>query len=61
VTGLPARRGPATEARTQYRETAESEAARLQSRELRRLTAGPARRPDKRDRRELMRLIKNCG
>ena len=62
VLGLPARRGPATEARTQYRETAESEAARLHARELRRLTmAGPTRRPDKRDRRDLMRVIKNRG
>jgi ribosome-associated heat shock protein Hsp15 len=62
VTGLPTRRGPAAEARTQYRETAESEAARLQARELRRLTTvGPTRRPDKRDRRDLMRVIKNRG
>ena len=60
VTGIPGRRGPASEARTLYRETAESEAARLQARELRRLTtAGPARRPDKRDRRELVRVLKN--
>ena len=60
VTAIPARRGPASEARAHYRETAESEAARLQARELRRLTtAGPARRPDKRDRRELVRVLKN--
>jgi ribosome-associated heat shock protein Hsp15 len=60
VTGIPGRRGPASEARAHYRETAESEAARLQARELRRLTtAGPARRPDKRDRRELVRVLKN--
>ncbi len=62
VIGIPARRGPATEARTHYRETAESEAARRQARELRRLTThGPTRRPDKRDRRELVRVIKNRG
>ena len=60
VTGIPARRGPASEARTHYSETAESEAARRQARELRRLTTpGPARRPDKRDRRELVRMLKN--
>ena len=60
VTGIPGRRGPASEARTHYRETAESEAARLQARELRRLTtSGPARRPDKRERRELVRVLKN--
>jgi ribosome-associated heat shock protein Hsp15 len=60
VTGIPGRRGPASEARAHYRETAESEAARLQARELRRLTtAGPARRPDKRERRELVRVLKN--
>ena len=43
-----------------YRETVESEAARLRASELRRLTtAGPARRPDKRERRELVRVLKN--
>jgi ribosome-associated heat shock protein Hsp15 len=62
ITGIPARRGPAIEARRHYRETTESEAARLQARELRRLTTvGPVRRPDKRDRRDLMRVIKNRG
>ena len=60
VTGLPKRRGPAVEARMHYRESLESEAARLRARELRRLTtAGPARRPDKRERRELVRVLKN--
>ena len=60
VTGLPKRRGPAIEARMHYRESVESEAARLRARELRRLTtAGPARRPDKRERRELVRVLKN--
>jgi ribosome-associated heat shock protein Hsp15 len=60
VTGLPKRRGPAVEARMHYRESIESEAARLRAHELRRLTtAGPARRPDKRERRELVRVLKN--
>ena len=60
VTGIPLRRGPAAQARAHYQETAESEAARLRARELRRLTTpGPARRPDKRDRRELVRVLKN--
>jgi ribosome-associated heat shock protein Hsp15 len=61
VTGIPLRRGPAVEARKHYRETAESEAARLRDRELRRLTTttAPARRPDKRERRELVRVLKN--
>ena len=60
VTGIPARRGPAVEAQTHYRETPESEAARLRARELRRLTAAaPTGRPDKRERRELVRLFKN--
>jgi ribosome-associated heat shock protein Hsp15 len=60
VTGIPLRRGPTVEARAHYHETAESEAARLRARELRRLvTPGPVRRPDKRDRRELVRVLKN--
>jgi ribosome-associated heat shock protein Hsp15 len=60
VLGIPARRGPAIEAQAHYRETTESEAARAQARELRRLSnLAPSRRPDKRDRRELVRLIKN--
>ena len=60
VTGIPGRRGPASEARVHYRETAESEAARLRARELRRLAGtGPSRRPDKRERRELVRVVKN--
>ena len=60
VTGHPRSPRPGVEARAHYRETAESEAARLQARELRRLTTpGPARRPDKRERRELVRVLKN--
>lgn len=60
VTGIPVRRGPATEARLHYRETPESEAARAHARELDRLAGAVASaRPDKRERRELLRLLKN--
>jgi ribosome-associated heat shock protein Hsp15 len=59
VTGIPARRGPATEARGHYRETPESEAARAHARELDRLTAPVSGgRPDKRERRDLLRVLK---
>jgi ribosome-associated heat shock protein Hsp15 len=59
VTGIPARRGPAVEARQHYRETAESEAARAHARELDRLSGAVASaRPDKRERRELLRRVK---
>ncbi|HQR49553.1 MAG TPA: S4 domain-containing protein [Steroidobacteraceae bacterium] len=60
VTGIPGRRGPATEARGHYAETAESEAARAVAREFNRLTA-PAHsgRPDKRERRDLLKHFKN--
>lgn len=62
VTGLPERRGPATEARQHYHETAESEAARVRARELNRLTAPIASgRPDKRERRDLLRVLKGRG
>ena len=62
VTGIPARRGPATEARAHYHELAESEAARVHARELNRLTVPVASsRPDKRERRELMRMVKGRG
>ena len=59
---IPARRGPAAEARGHYRETPESEAARAHVRELNRL-AGPVStgRPDKRERRDLMRIVKGRG
>lgn len=60
VTGIPLRRGPGAEARLHYVESAESIAAREQAREFARL-AGPAAssgRPDKRERRDLMRLRK---
>ena len=62
VTGIPARRGPATEARAHYHESAESEAARVHARELNRLTVPVASsRPDKRERRDLMRMVKGRG
>jgi ribosome-associated heat shock protein Hsp15 len=62
VLSIPMRRGPATEARQHYRETAESEAARAHARELNRLS-GPVStgRPDKRERRDLMRIVKGRG
>jgi ribosome-associated heat shock protein Hsp15 len=57
VTGIPVRRGPAVEARRHYAETAESVAARAHARELERLTAPVAvGRPDKRERRDLLRV-----
>lgn len=59
VTGIPARRGPASEARGHYRETTESEAARAHARELDRLSAPvSSSRPDKRERRDLLRVLK---
>ena len=60
--GRPARRGPATEARQLYLETPESEAARAAAREFSRL-AGPvdAGRPDKHERRDLLRVLKGRG
>ncbi|PIE56590.1 MAG: RNA-binding protein [Desulfobulbus propionicus] len=57
VLGLSDRRGPAAVARTLYEESEDSLHRRLQRREERRLfmaaTAGPERRPDKRDRRKI--------
>ena len=62
VIGIPERRGPATEARTHYAESAESEAARAAVREFNRLTAPVASgRPDKRERRDLLKLQKGRG
>jgi ribosome-associated heat shock protein Hsp15 len=57
VTGIPARRGPAPEARMHYEETSQS----IQQREARRQSArydpaAPAARPDKHDRQALRRL-----
>jgi ribosome-associated heat shock protein Hsp15 len=59
VLGLLARRGPATEARTAYEETADSRARGERQAEQRRLAAlapRPLGRPDKHGRRELRRL-----
>lgn len=60
VLGLPARRGPVPEAHTHYRETDASAARRAAFQESARLAAAsrprPDARPDKRDRRRLLRL-----
>jgi len=60
VRGLPLRRGPAAEAAHHYLETPASEARRAGLREQYRLAQQsrprPDARPDKRDRRRLMRL-----
>lgn len=60
VLGIPQRRGPAPEARTHYAETPESAERRAALREQRRLAdlsrPKPDSRPDKRDRRRLLRL-----
>ena len=60
VLGLPARRGPAAMAQTHYLETPASAQRRVQLREQQRLAQvsrpRPEMRPDKRDRRRLMRL-----
>ena len=62
VTAIPGRRGPATEARRHYIETAESEAARAAVREFDRLS-GPVSsgRPDKHERRDLLEIVKGRG
>lgn len=60
VLGLSGVRGPASVAQTLYKETPESEAARLAAAERRRFEREPAAgmhgRPSKRDRRELSRI-----
>jgi ribosome-associated heat shock protein Hsp15 len=60
VLGLPRRRGPAAEASSHYLETAASAAHRAQLRDQQRLASlsrpRPEGRPDKRERRRLMRL-----
>src|ERR1700726_1963041 len=60
VLGLPARRGPAAQAQAQYLETAASAERRAKLREQQRLAQASRPRsdgrPDKRDRRRLMRL-----
>jgi ribosome-associated heat shock protein Hsp15 len=59
VTGIPQRRGPGAEARLHYVESAQSIAARAQAREFARLS-GPVSdgRPDKHERRDLLRIRK---
>jgi ribosome-associated heat shock protein Hsp15 len=65
VTGLPSRRGPASEAQSSYVETPESVARRAATREQHRLAAMnhplPDARPDKRERRLLDRLRRRQG
>jgi ribosome-associated heat shock protein Hsp15 len=60
VLGLPARRGPAAEAQTCFAETPASAERRAKLREQQRLAQvskpRPDARPDKRDRRRLLRL-----
>ncbi len=60
VLGLPARRGPAAEASSHYAETPASAARRVVLKEQQRLAnlsrPRPDSRPDKRERRRLMRL-----
>jgi ribosome-associated heat shock protein Hsp15 len=60
VLGLPLRRGPAAEAQSHYLETSQSAERRARLREQQRLAQvsrpRPDQRPDKRDRRRLMRL-----
>jgi ribosome-associated heat shock protein Hsp15 len=60
VLGLPARRGPAAEATSHVLETLSSAARRVKLREQQRLAQisrpRPEARPDKRDRRRLMKL-----
>jgi ribosome-associated heat shock protein Hsp15 len=60
VLGLPERRGPAAEAQSQFAETPQSAQRRGQLREQQRLAQlsrpRPEGRPDKRDRRRLMKL-----
>ena|SRR5208283_4573755 len=60
VLGLPLRRGPAADAQAHYRETPASSLRRANLREQQRLAQlsrpRPEARPDKRDRRRLLRL-----
>lgn len=60
VLGMPVRRGPATEAASFYEETPESIAAREAGREKRQMDRmsqpRPEARPDKRARRQLIRI-----
>ncbi len=60
VLGIPARRGPAAEAQSNYRETAESTERRAKLGEQHRLAdmsrPRPESRPDKRERRQLRKV-----
>jgi|SRR5215469_15407380 len=62
VRGLSDKRGPASEARKLYEETAESRSAREARAELRKLRAlenpAPAKRPDKKSRRQIIRFTR---
>lgn len=63
VQGLSDKRGPAPVAQALYAETEASRTAREQNSEMRRLQsagmAAPERRPSKRDRREIIRFIRD--
>jgi ribosome-associated heat shock protein Hsp15 len=65
VLGLPGRRGPAAEAQTHYLETPQSASRRVHLKEQQQLAqlSRPRSegRPDKRDRRRLMRLNRDQG
>lgn len=65
VLGFPARRGPATEAQSFYAETPESVERRIRLREQHRLAdlsrPRPDTRPDKRDRRRLVKFRREQG
>jgi len=65
VLGLPVRRGPAAEAQTHFLETPASAERRTRLREQQRLAQASRPRsegrPDKRDRRRLMRLHRDQG
>jgi ribosome-associated heat shock protein Hsp15 len=64
VRGLPERRGPASEARLSYEETAESIARGVRFRAAHSLAAlmpRPAHRPDKKARRELLALARRLA
>jgi ribosome-associated heat shock protein Hsp15 len=65
ILGLPLRRGPAAEAQAHYRETASSAERRARLREQQRLAEltrpRSDARPDKRDRRRLLKLHRDQG
>jgi ribosome-associated heat shock protein Hsp15 len=65
VLGLPERRGPASEAQSHYLETPQSASRRAHVKEQQQLAQlsrpRPEGRPDKRDRRRLMRLHRDQG